>query len=62
MSKRRFVQCDVFSPIPTKGNALAVVIDGEGLDQQSMQQFAAWTGHRLRKINDRLYLIEKPPQ
>lgn len=40
---RRFMQCDVFSPNPTQGNGLAVVVDGEGLSTQQMQQFAAWT-------------------
>ena len=41
--KRRFIQCDVFSSVPTKGNALAVVLDGEGLSDDQMQNFAAWT-------------------
>lgn len=41
--KRRFIQCDVFSSVPTKGNALAVVLDGEGLSDAQMQDFAAWT-------------------
>ncbi len=40
---RRFIQCDVFSSVPTKGNALAVVVDGEGLSDTQMQEFAAWT-------------------
>jgi PhzF family phenazine biosynthesis protein len=40
---RRFVQCDVFSPIPTQGNGLAVVVDSEGLSDTDLQQFAAWT-------------------
>ena len=43
MKQRRFIQCDVFTPTPTKGNALAVVLDGEGLSEQQMQTFAAWT-------------------
>lgn len=43
MKNRRFIQCDVFSPIPTQGNGLAVVIDGEGLSDEQMQTFAAWT-------------------
>ena len=43
MKSRRFVQCDVFTSIRTKGNGLAVVIDGDGLDDQTMQSFAAWT-------------------
>lgn len=41
--RRRFVQCDVFTSTPTKGNGLAVVVDGEGLSDQQMQDFAAWT-------------------
>ena len=43
MRERRFIQCDVFSPVPTQGNALAVVVDGEGLSDEEMQRFAAWT-------------------
>jgi len=43
MTARRFVQCDVFSPIPTQGNGLAVVVDSEGLSETQFQQFAAWT-------------------
>jgi len=41
--KRRFVQCDVFSAEHYKGNGLAVVLDGDGLDDEAMQRFAAWT-------------------
>ncbi len=43
MLERRFIQCDVFSPTPTRGNGLAVVVDGDGLDDAEMQAFAAWT-------------------
>lgn len=43
MTSRRFIQCDVFSPQPTRGNALAVVVDGEDLTEHQMRQFAAWT-------------------
>ncbi len=43
MENRRFIQCDVFSPIPTSGNGLAVVVDGDGLSDEQMQTFAAWT-------------------
>lgn len=43
MRKRRFVQCDVFTSVPTKGNGLAVVVDGDGLSDGEMQGFAAWT-------------------
>jgi len=40
---RRFIQCDVFTPTPTLGNALAVVVDGEDVTEESMRRFAAWT-------------------
>lgn len=40
---RRFIQCAVFSTTPLKGNALAVVVDGEGLSVEEMQGFARWT-------------------
>ena len=43
MQNRRFIQWDVFTPTPTRGNALAVVVDGNGLDDETMQVFAAWT-------------------
>lgn len=43
MESRRFIQCDVFSPYPTLGNALAVVVDGQGLSEECMRRFAAWT-------------------
>ena len=40
---RRFIQLDVFSGKPLLGNPLAVVVDGEGLDDATMQAFARWT-------------------
>jgi PhzF family phenazine biosynthesis protein len=40
---RRFIQCDVFTSMPTKGNGLAVVVDSQGLSDEEMQAFAAWT-------------------
>jgi PhzF family phenazine biosynthesis protein len=43
MPTRRFIQCDVFSSVPTKGNGLAVVVDGDGLSDVDMTNFAAWT-------------------
>ncbi|MCP4334761.1 MAG: PhzF family phenazine biosynthesis protein [Gammaproteobacteria bacterium] len=43
MQTRRFIQCDVFTLTPTLGNALAVVVDGDGLDDITMHRFAAWT-------------------
>ncbi|MDA7948507.1 MAG: PhzF family phenazine biosynthesis protein [Hyphomicrobiaceae bacterium] len=43
MQSRRFIQCDVFTSVPAKGNGLAVVVDGDGLSEAQMQDFAAWT-------------------
>lgn len=40
---RRFLQLDVFADRPGAGNPLAVVIDAEGIDTESMQAFANWT-------------------
>lgn len=40
---RRFVQVDVFTAVPLKGNALAVVVDGAGLGDADMAAFARWT-------------------
>lgn len=39
---RPFAQVDVFTAEPLKGNALAVVADGRGLDETQMQAFARW--------------------
>lgn len=41
--RRRFQQVDVFSPEPFRGNPLAVVLDGEGLTTDEMQDFSRWT-------------------
>lgn len=43
MVSRRFTQVDVFSDEPTRGNALAVVVDGDGLTDEEMAAFARWT-------------------
>ncbi|GAC68630.1 PhzF family phenazine biosynthesis protein [Gordonia soli] len=40
---RRFAQVDVFSAQPTLGNPVAVVLDAEGLDDETMAAFARWT-------------------
>ena len=40
---RSFRQVDVFSSVPGLGNALAVVHDADGLDDEAMQAFARWT-------------------
>ncbi|MBO0769857.1 MAG: PhzF family phenazine biosynthesis protein [Actinobacteria bacterium] len=40
---RRFSQVDVFGSERYRGNPVAVVLDGEGLSADQMQQFANWT-------------------
>jgi PhzF family phenazine biosynthesis protein len=40
---RPFKQVDVFTATPYLGNPLAVVLDGSGLDDATMQRFARWT-------------------
>lgn len=40
---RRFLQVDVFTATPLKGNALAVVVDAAGLSDADMAAFARWT-------------------
>ena len=41
--RRSFKQIDVFTPVPYKGNPLAVVLDGVGLTPAEMQSFTDWT-------------------
>jgi PhzF family phenazine biosynthesis protein len=43
MRQRAFKQLDVFTATPYLGNPLAVVLDGNGLDDSEMQRFARWT-------------------
>ncbi|MDQ3273340.1 MAG: PhzF family phenazine biosynthesis protein, partial [Pseudomonadota bacterium] len=43
MKTRPFKQVDVFTDLPYFGNPLAVVLDGGGLDDATMQRFAQWT-------------------
>jgi PhzF family phenazine biosynthesis protein len=43
MALRPFKQVDVFTATPYRGNPLAVVLDGSGLDAAAMQHFANWT-------------------
>ena len=39
----RFKQVDVFTPVPFKGNPLAVVFEADDLDGAQMQAIARWT-------------------
>jgi PhzF family phenazine biosynthesis protein len=43
MISRPFVQLDVFTAQPYRGNPLAVVLDGSGLTDDEMRRFANWT-------------------
>jgi len=45
MSSRtvQFKQVDVFTPVPFKGNPLAVIFDAEELSTERMQEIARWT-------------------
>lgn len=43
MRARSYVQMDVFADRPGAGNPLAVVLDGAGLDDTTMQAIARWT-------------------
>jgi PhzF family phenazine biosynthesis protein len=40
---RPFRQVDVFTTAPYRGNPVAVVLDGSGLETSEMQRFAHWT-------------------
>ncbi len=54
MKTRTFKQVDVFGAGPYLGNPLAVVLDGTGLSDEEMQQFAQWTN-----LSETTYLL--PP-
>ena len=41
--RRTFRQIDVFTTEPYRGNPVAVVHDADGIDDATMQRFAAWT-------------------
>ncbi|MEP6970250.1 MAG: PhzF family phenazine biosynthesis protein [Betaproteobacteria bacterium] len=43
MQERHFQQVDVFTATPYLGNPVAVVLQGAGLSDAAMQQFARWT-------------------
>ena len=40
---RRFIQLDVFSPRPSAGNPLLVVLDTDHLTDEQMADFSRWT-------------------
>ena len=55
MTQRPFKQVDVFTSVPYRGNPLAVVMDGTGLSDEQMQNFARWTN-----LSETTFLL--PPQ
>lgn len=57
MHLRPFKQIDVFSGRPGDGNALAVVLDADGLSGQDMQRFAAWA-----HVSETTFLLPPTPE
>jgi PhzF family phenazine biosynthesis protein len=53
--ERRFRQVDVFTTEPGLGNALAVVLDGDGLTTEAMQRFATWTN-----LSETTFVVPSP--
>lgn len=43
MKHRPFMQVDVFTDTPYRGNPVAVVLDADGLSDDAMQRIARWT-------------------
>ena len=54
--QRPFKQVDVFTGVPYRGNPLAVVLDGSGLDDAAMQRFARWTN-----LSETTFVLEPTP-
>ena len=57
MMQRPFKQVDVFTATPYLGNALAVVLDGQGLTDAEMQNFARWTN-----LSETTFLLPPTPE
>jgi PhzF family phenazine biosynthesis protein len=53
--RRPFKQVDVFTAVPYRGNPVAVVLDGSGVDDDALQRFAHWTN-----LSETTFLL--PPQ
>ena len=54
---RRYAVVDVFTATPLMGNPLAVVVDGEGLDEAAMQRLARWTN-----LSETSFLLPPTPE
>lgn len=57
MTQRPFQQVDVFTTTPYRGNPLAVVLDGSGLDTATMQHFTNWTN-----LSECTFLLPPTPE
>ncbi len=57
MKARAFQQVDVFTDTAFLGNPLAVVLDGEGLNDAQMQAFAAWT-----QLSETTFVLPPTPE
>jgi PhzF family phenazine biosynthesis protein len=57
MRQRPFQQVDVFTDTAFLGNPLAVVLDGEGLNDAQMQAFAAWT-----QLSETTFVLPPTPE
>ncbi len=56
MKLRPFQQVDVFTAQAYRGNPLAVVLDGEGISTDSMQEFTNWTN-----LSEATFLLPPTP-
>jgi len=54
---RAYQQVDVFGDTPYFGNPLAVVLDGDGLSDSQMQEFARWTN-----LSETTFLLPPTPE
>lgn len=57
MTMRPFTQVDVFTSVAYLGNPVAVVLDGNGLSDASMQSFARWT-----QLSETTFLFPPTPE
>jgi PhzF family phenazine biosynthesis protein len=56
-ASRPFAQVDVFTDVPTLGNPVAVVLDGDGLTDEQMAAFARWTN-----LSETTFLLPPSPE
>lgn len=56
-ASRPFAQVDVFTEVPTLGNPVAVVLDGDGLTDGQMAAFARWTN-----LSETTFLLPPSPE